>query len=103
MVHAINGSAKYALVRLCICISIDHFLVVLLDSSVVAYLPIVQSSLPRILNAAAPPGGVARENRKQCLKVRGVYNVTLSPVIYSVGVACIVRSFRAVFCLSLDH
>nr|XP_024381171.1 protein HUA2-LIKE 1-like [Physcomitrium patens] len=40
---------------------------------VVAYLPIVQSFLPRILNAAAPPGGGARENRKQCLKVLNLW------------------------------
>uniref|UniRef100_A0A7I4A4D8 PWWP domain-containing protein n=1 Tax=Physcomitrium patens TaxID=3218 RepID=A0A7I4A4D8_PHYPA len=40
---------------------------------VAAYLPIVQSFLPRILNAAAPPGGAARENRKQCLKVLNLW------------------------------
>lgn len=39
------------------------------------FLPIVQSFLPRILNAAAPPGGVARENRKQCLKVNVLHNL----------------------------
>ncbi|KAG0604909.1 hypothetical protein M758_9G018500 [Ceratodon purpureus] len=38
-----------------------------------AFLPIVQASLPRILNAAAPPGGSARENRKQCLKVLNLW------------------------------
>lgn len=34
-----------------------------------SYIPIVQTALPRLLGAAAPPGANARENRKQCLKV----------------------------------
>lgn len=55
------------------CVGADEMGLCLLDPSVAAYLPIVQSFLPRILNAAAPPGGAARENRKQCLKVSGVY------------------------------
>lgn len=33
------------------------------------YLPAVQSALPRLLGAAAPQGSIARENRRQCLKV----------------------------------
>lgn len=48
---------------------LDSFTEVTHTQKVAAYLPIVQTSLPRILNATAPPGGVARENRKQCLKV----------------------------------
>lgn len=55
------------------CVGADEKCLCVSDPSVAAYLPIVQSSLPRILNAAAPPGGAARENRKQCLKVNGVY------------------------------
>ncbi|XP_071703423.1 ENHANCER OF AG-4 protein 2-like [Rutidosis leptorrhynchoides] len=34
-----------------------------------SYIPSVQSALPRIIGAAAPPGANARENRRQCLKV----------------------------------
>ncbi|XP_022761897.1 ENHANCER OF AG-4 protein 2-like [Durio zibethinus] len=34
-----------------------------------SYIPIVQTALPRLLGAAAPPGVNARENRRQCLKV----------------------------------
>ncbi|CAM0910634.1 unnamed protein product [Alopecurus aequalis] len=34
-----------------------------------SYVPSVQAALPRILSAAAPPVGGARENRRQCLKV----------------------------------
>ncbi|KAJ4822810.1 hypothetical protein Tsubulata_015812 [Turnera subulata] len=34
-----------------------------------SYVPTVQAALPRLLGAAAPPGGSARENRRQCLKV----------------------------------
>ncbi|PWA65628.1 CID domain-containing protein [Artemisia annua] len=34
-----------------------------------SYIPIVQTALPRLLGAAAPPGANARENRRQCLKV----------------------------------
>ncbi|CAM6084588.1 unnamed protein product [Calypogeia fissa] len=34
-----------------------------------AFPPIVKEALPRLLNAAAPPGSSARENRRQCLKV----------------------------------
>lgn len=34
-----------------------------------SYIPTVQSALPRLLGAAAPPGVGARENRRQCLKV----------------------------------
>ncbi|KAK8578478.1 hypothetical protein V6N13_100315 [Hibiscus sabdariffa] len=34
-----------------------------------SYIPMVQSALPRLLGAAAPPGASARENRRQCLKV----------------------------------
>ncbi|KAK4792140.1 hypothetical protein SAY86_022575 [Trapa natans] len=34
-----------------------------------SYIPIVQSALPRLLDAAAPPGAIARENRRQCLKI----------------------------------
>jgi len=33
------------------------------------YLPAVQGALPRLLGAAAPQGSIARENRRQCLKV----------------------------------
>ncbi|KAG1371008.1 protein HUA2-LIKE 2 [Cocos nucifera] len=33
------------------------------------YPSLVQSVLPRLLSAAAPPGNAARENRRQCLKV----------------------------------
>ncbi|XP_068662450.1 protein HUA2-LIKE 3-like [Aristolochia californica] len=33
------------------------------------YLSAVQTVLPRLLSAAAPPGNSARENRRQCLKV----------------------------------
>ncbi|KAG6713658.1 hypothetical protein I3843_05G149900 [Carya illinoinensis] len=34
-----------------------------------SYIPAVQAALPRLLGSAAPPGAVARENRRQCLKV----------------------------------
>ncbi|XP_074326933.1 ENHANCER OF AG-4 protein 2-like isoform X2 [Apium graveolens] len=34
-----------------------------------SYIPTVQSALPRLLGAAAPPEAGARENRRQCLKV----------------------------------
>ncbi|KAG6516355.1 hypothetical protein ZIOFF_026814 [Zingiber officinale] len=34
-----------------------------------SYIPAVQEALPRLLNAAAPAGASARENRRQCLKV----------------------------------
>ncbi|KAH9323709.1 hypothetical protein KI387_018348 [Taxus chinensis] len=34
-----------------------------------SYIPAVQGALPRLLAAAAPSGSVARENRRQCLKV----------------------------------
>ncbi|CAN0888303.1 ENHANCER OF AG-4 protein 2 [Linum grandiflorum] len=34
-----------------------------------SYVPTVQTALPRLLSAAAPPGTGARENRRQCLKV----------------------------------
>ncbi|XP_059447439.1 ENHANCER OF AG-4 protein 2 isoform X2 [Corylus avellana] len=34
-----------------------------------SYIPTVQAALPRLLGSAAPPGAVARENRRQCLKV----------------------------------
>ncbi|XWS35144.1 hypothetical protein CRYUN_Cryun21dG0100800 [Craigia yunnanensis] len=34
-----------------------------------SYIPMVQTALPRLLGAAAPPGASARENRRQCLKV----------------------------------
>ncbi|KAK9009731.1 hypothetical protein V6N11_036259 [Hibiscus sabdariffa] len=34
-----------------------------------SYIPIVQTALPRLLGAAAPPGASAHENRRQCLKV----------------------------------
>ncbi|KAL1806822.1 hypothetical protein ACET3Z_029890 [Daucus carota] len=34
-----------------------------------SYIPTVQSVLPRLLGAAAPPEAGARENRRQCLKV----------------------------------
>ncbi|XP_022733731.1 ENHANCER OF AG-4 protein 2-like isoform X2 [Durio zibethinus] len=34
-----------------------------------SYVPTVQTALPRLLGAAAPPGASARENRRQCLKV----------------------------------
>ncbi|KAI4365660.1 hypothetical protein MLD38_021625 [Melastoma candidum] len=33
------------------------------------YISIVQSKLPRLVTAAAPPGHTAHENRRQCLKV----------------------------------
>jgi hypothetical protein len=47
--------------------------------AVSAYLPVVQAVLPRILSAAAPAGSVARENRKQCLKViPTLYQMTLA-------------------------
>lgn len=54
-------------------------------SSVMAYLPIVQNSLPRILNAAAPPGGVARENRKQCLKVCQTFTYAVQGFHFCLG------------------
>ncbi|XP_019455766.1 PREDICTED: ENHANCER OF AG-4 protein 2-like [Lupinus angustifolius] len=34
-----------------------------------SYIPAIQGALPRLLRSAAPPGGIARENRRQCLKV----------------------------------
>ncbi|CAL9073704.1 unnamed protein product [Musa acuminata var. zebrina] len=34
-----------------------------------SYIPNVQAALPRLLDAAAPPGAGTRENRRQCLKV----------------------------------
>ncbi|KAE8658443.1 Tudor/PWWP/MBT domain-containing protein, putative isoform 2 [Hibiscus syriacus] len=34
-----------------------------------SYVPTVQTALPRLLGAAAPPGASSRENRRQCLKV----------------------------------
>ncbi|KAE8728072.1 ATP-dependent Clp protease proteolytic subunit 2 [Hibiscus syriacus] len=34
-----------------------------------SYIPTVQTALPRLLGAAAPPGASASENRRQCLKV----------------------------------
>ncbi|KAI3948232.1 hypothetical protein MKX01_014831 [Papaver californicum] len=34
-----------------------------------AFLSAIQAALPRLLAFAAPPGSVARENRRQCLKV----------------------------------
>eukprot|EP01018_Ginkgo_biloba_P025613 Gb_39860 [translate_table: standard] len=39
-----------------------------------AYPSAVQAALPRLLSAAAPPGSVARENRRQCLKVLRLWN-----------------------------
>ena len=60
-----------------VCDGADEFLAVFWGPIVAAYLPIVQDSLPRILNAAAPPGSAARENRKQCLKVRLCFQRTL--------------------------
>ena len=30
----------------------------------------IQAVLPRLLSAAAPPGSIAQENRRQCLKAR---------------------------------
>ncbi|KAK3193862.1 hypothetical protein Dsin_025172 [Dipteronia sinensis] len=33
------------------------------------YPPAIQAMLPRLLSAAAPPGSIAQENRRQCLKV----------------------------------
>nr|GEY59980.1 hypothetical protein [Tanacetum cinerariifolium] len=38
-----------------------------------SYIPIVQTALPRLLGAAAPPGANARENRRQCLKVLNLW------------------------------
>lgn len=37
------------------------------------YKSAVQSALPRMLSVAAPPGNVARENRRQCLKVLRIW------------------------------
>ncbi|KAH9312650.1 hypothetical protein KI387_027685 [Taxus chinensis] len=37
------------------------------------YSSAVQSALPRMLSVAAPPGNVARENRRQCLKVLKIW------------------------------
>ncbi|CAL0314823.1 unnamed protein product [Lupinus luteus] len=34
-----------------------------------SYIPAIQGALPRLLRSAAPPAGIARENRRQCLKV----------------------------------
>ncbi|GLT37456.1 hypothetical protein SLA2020_117730 [Shorea laevis] len=38
-----------------------------------SYIPTVQAALPRLLAAAAPLGNSARENRRQCLKVLGLW------------------------------
>ncbi|GJT06163.1 enhancer of AG-4 protein 2 isoform X1 [Tanacetum coccineum] len=38
-----------------------------------SYIPIVQTALPRLLGAAAPPGANARENRRQCVKVLNLW------------------------------
>ncbi|KAL3699060.1 hypothetical protein R1sor_017082 [Riccia sorocarpa] len=49
-----------------------------------AYPSIVQVALPRLLSAAAPPGSIARENRKQCLKVLRLWldrDILPSPVL----------------------
>lgn len=41
-------------------------------------MPTVQAALPRLIGAAAPPGMVAQENRRQCHKVTIMYvKVTL--------------------------
>jgi hypothetical protein len=57
----------------------DIILLFLIILAVSAYLPVVQAVLPRILSAAAPAGSVARENRKQCLKViPTLYQMTLT-------------------------
>ncbi|KAG6551522.1 hypothetical protein Mapa_006945 [Marchantia paleacea] len=48
------------------------------------YPSIVQVALPRLLSAAAPPGSIARENRKQCLKVLRLWldrDILPSPVL----------------------
>ncbi|XP_057837984.2 protein HUA2-LIKE 2 isoform X2 [Cryptomeria japonica] len=48
------------------------------------YSSAVQSALPRMLSVAAPPGNVARENRRQCLKVLRIWlerNILPEPVI----------------------
>ncbi|KAE9595350.1 putative PWWP domain-containing protein [Lupinus albus] len=34
-----------------------------------SYIPAIQGALPRLLRSVAPPGAIARENRRQCLKV----------------------------------
>ena len=34
-----------------------------------AYPPAVQAALPRLVHAAAPPGNLCRDNRRQCLRV----------------------------------
>jgi hypothetical protein len=34
-----------------------------------AFPPAVQAALPRLVHAAAPPGNVSRDNRRQCLRV----------------------------------
>ncbi len=59
------------------------FLIIL---AVSAYLPVVQAVLPRILSAAAPAGSVARENRKQCLKV--------IPTLYDLGNKTVPQKLR---------
>ena len=33
------------------------------------YRPAVQAALPRLIHAAAPPGNLCRDNRRQCLRV----------------------------------
>lgn len=38
-----------------------------------SYIPTVQAALPRLLAAAIPSGSGARENRRQCLKVLGLW------------------------------
>ncbi|XP_057820295.2 uncharacterized protein LOC131033169 isoform X2 [Cryptomeria japonica] len=38
-----------------------------------SYIPAVQGALPRLLAAAAPTEGAARENRRQCLKVLRIW------------------------------
>lgn len=38
-----------------------------------SYIPAVEAALPRLLGAAAPTGGNARENRRQCLKVASFF------------------------------
>ena len=40
-----------------------------------SYIPMVQTALPRLLGAAAPPGASARENRRQCLKVYYCFSI----------------------------
>ena len=40
-----------------------------------SYIPTVQTALPRLLGAAAPPGASTRENRRQCLKVYFCFSI----------------------------